>query len=134
MALKTPAGRVDVEHERNGPCVESVRLFNVTSDLDRAEMRVEVPGLGAMTVDIAGLVSASRALAAAADPCHPEDDLIGGLHHVVWCDEALRTSRVQGRSAVLCGGKTIDRSPGGISACMAHSFTARRGWGLGRPT
>lgn len=141
LALETPAGRVDVEYRREGRFVESVRLHNVASYLDRADIRVEVPGLGELTVDIAyggnfyavvepqpnwagldamdaaGLVSASRALLAAladkVDPRHPEDARIGGLHHVVWCDEAPRTPGAHGRSAVFYGDKAIDRSPGG---------------------
>lgn len=150
LALETPAGRVDVEYHRNGPYVESVRLFNVASFLDRADVKVDVPGMGEMTVDIAyggnfyavvepqrnwagldamnaaELVAASRALlralAADVDPRHPEDSRIGGLHHVIWCDEASRTQGAHGRSAVFYGDKAIGRSPGGTgtSARMAQ--------------
>lgn len=149
LAIEVPAGKVNVEYRMNEGRVESVRLFNVPSFLQAADVEVEVPGLGSLTVDIAyggnfyavvepqanwpGLKGASAseivtasqalrsALSAVCDPVHPENDSIRGVHHAIWCDEGDH-QRSDGRSAVFYGDKAIDRSPGGTgtSARMAQ--------------
>ncbi|MDS9469839.1 4-hydroxyproline epimerase [Paracoccus sp. MBLB3053] len=149
LAIETPAGRVDVTYELEGDRVTSVRLFNVASYLHEADVRVDVPGMGGMVVDIAyggnfyavvepqpnwpglegmgaaEIVGHSRALRAAlagiCDPVHPQDDRIRGVHHVVWCD-GPDGADCDGRDAVFYGDKAIDRSPGGTgtSARMAQ--------------
>ncbi|MBK5567065.1 4-hydroxyproline epimerase [Ensifer sp. SSB1] len=151
LAIETPAGRVDVRYEKPGEHVESVRLFNVASYLHAADVAVDVPGLGRLTVDIAyggnfyavidpqeawagldgmsagDIVDLSRklrdALAPICDPVHPDDDRIRGVHHALWCD-GPKSSEADGRGAVFYGDKAIDRSPGGTgtSARMAQLY------------
>jgi proline racemase len=151
LAIETPAGRVDVDYTLEGESVESIRLFNVASYLHVADVQVDVPGIGVITVDIAyggnfyavvepqpdwagfvglnasDIVGLSRKLLAAlanqCDPVHPENDLISGVHHVIWCDTP-QSSGADGRGAVFYGDKAIDRSPGGTgtSARMAQLF------------
>lgn len=148
LSLETPAGRVDVTYLMEGDRVAEVRLFNVPSYLHAADVRVDVPGVGPLTVDIAyggnfyavvepqenwpgldigssAIVALSQklrtALADVIDPIHPEDDRIRGVHHAIWCDNAPKGD-ADGRGAVFYGEKAIDRSPGGTgtSARMAQ--------------
>ncbi len=53
LMLDTPAGLVEASFERNGPWIDSVRIRNVASYLAAADVLVQVPGLGELTVDIA---------------------------------------------------------------------------------
>lgn len=53
LSLETPAGRVDIEYDKPGDFVESVRMFNVASYLHSADVGVDVPGIGTLVVDIA---------------------------------------------------------------------------------
>jgi proline racemase len=149
VAIETPAGRVDVTYEEKGGYVDSVRLHNVPSYLHQADVAVDVPGMGRLSVDIsyggnfyaviepqenwAGLdgmsasdiVTCSRALrnalAGICDPVHPDDPRIRGVHHAIWCDRPVNDLS-DGRGAVFYGDKAIDRSPGGTgtSARMAQ--------------
>ncbi|PBQ09325.1 MULTISPECIES: 4-hydroxyproline epimerase [Pseudomonas syringae group] len=149
LAVETPAGRVVVDYTMRGEAVESVRLFNVPSYLHSADVEVQVPGVGKLTVDISyggnfyaviepqtcwsgldGMTSADiiglsqklrTALAEVANPVHPENPRISGVHHIIWCDEP-KNATAHGRSAVFYGDKGIDRSPGGTgtSARMAQ--------------
>lgn len=151
LAIETPAGRVDVEYTLDGEYVESIKLFNVASYLHSADVVVQLPGVGQLTVDIAyggnfyavvepqqcwpgleghstadivGLsVKLRAALAGICNPLHPENDRIAGVHHVIWCDKP-QNSTADGRCAVFYGDKAIDRSPGGTgtSARMAQLF------------
>ncbi|KIQ60605.1 MULTISPECIES: 4-hydroxyproline epimerase [Pseudomonas] len=151
LAIETPAGRVDVAYTLEGETVDAIRLFNVASYLHSADVSVEVPGVGVLTVDIAyggnfyavvepqanwagfdglnaadivGLSQKLRdALADICDPVHPENSRIRGVHHIIWCD-APHNVTADGRCAVFYGDKAIDRSPGGTgtSARMAQLF------------
>lgn len=140
LSIETPAGRVDIEYEKPGEFVESVRMFNVPSYLHAADVAVDVPGVGRLVIDIAyggnyyavvepqeswaGLddmsagdivdlsVRLREALAAVCDPEHPDDSRIRGVHHALWCDRPMGNS-ADGRGAVFYGDKAIDRSPGG---------------------
>jgi proline racemase len=53
LAIEAPAGRIQIEYVQEGPYVEQVRLFNIASYLHAADVTLEVPGLGSLTVDIA---------------------------------------------------------------------------------
>ncbi|MBP1862234.1 4-hydroxyproline epimerase [Rhizobium herbae] len=149
LSIETPAGRVDVQYDKPGEFVESVRMFNVPSYLHAADVAVDVAGVGRLIVDIAyggnyyavvepqaswpGLdgMSASDivdlsvklrdALAKVCDPEHPDDARIRGVHHALWCDTPT-CDKADGRGAVFYGDKAIDRSPGGTgtSARMAQ--------------
>ena len=149
IAIEAPAGRVLIEYERQGRHVEQVRLFNVASYLHAADVVIEVPGLGALTIDVSyggnfyaiiepqtnwaaldamtadDIVRLSplvrRAAERALSPVHPEDDRICGVSHVMWCD-APKAVGADARNAVFYGDKAIDRSPCGTgsSARMAQ--------------
>lgn len=149
LAIETPAGRVDAQYQMGEGGVSSIRLLNVPSYLHAADVVVEVPGVGPLTVDIAyggnfyavvepqanwpgldGLVTADivslsrrlrTALAEVCNPQHPQHPAIEGVHHVIWCDRSHHDG-ADGRSAVFYGDKAIDRSPGGTgtSARMAQ--------------
>jgi proline racemase len=151
LSLETPAGKVDIDYEKPGEFVESVRMFNVASYLHAADVVVDVPGLGELTVDISyggnyyavvesqknwqGLDGMSAdeiirlsqrlrdALQGVCDPVHPDDARIGGVHHALWCDKPTDAS-ADGRGAVFYGEKAIDRSPGGTgtSARLAQLY------------
>lgn len=53
LSIETPAGKVDIQYDKPGEFVESVRIFNVASYLHAADVEVNVPGLGKLVVDIA---------------------------------------------------------------------------------
>jgi proline racemase len=149
LMLETPAGVVAASYEQRGQYVDSVRIHNVASYLHAADVALEVPGLGALTVDIAyggnyyaivekqanfpgidalgarELIRLSGAVRAAAQakvaPVHPEDGRIRDVTHVQWCD-APRAPGADARNAVFYGDAAIDRSPCGTgsSARMAQ--------------
>ncbi len=149
LAIDAPAGRIAVEYTKAGQYVEQVRLFNVASYLHAAEVEIDVPGMGRLTVDVAyggnyyviiepqrnwtGLDSmpadlilrlsplVRRAAQDLVAPVHPKDGRIGGVSHVMWCDKA-RNPQATARNAVFYGDRAIDRSPCGTgsSARMAQ--------------
>lgn len=149
LAVETPAGRVEVEYKMSGSHVEHVRIYNVPSYLHAADARIDVPGLGTLTVDLAyggnyycivepqanwhgldgmraaDIIALSPLVRTAAQdkltPVHPEDARIRDVSHVMWCDQA-RDPHAHARNAVFYGEKAIDRSPCGTgsSARMAQ--------------
>jgi proline racemase len=151
LSIETPAGKIDIEYDKPGEFVESVRIFNVASYLHAADVPVDVPGLGRLVVDVAyggnyyavvepqdtwpgldgmsagDIVNLSRtlrdALALVCDPIHPGDERIRGVRHTLWCDGPTSPD-ADGRGAVFYGEKAIDRSPGGTgtSARMAQLY------------
>lgn len=155
VALDAPAGRVVAEYRREGRFIEQVRLHNVPSYLAEADLRVECPGWGEITVDIAyggnfyaivetqpgydGLEALSAddilrlspvlrdAVNRAATVVHPEDPTIRGVSHILWAG-APRNPRATARNAVFYGARAIDRSPcgTGTSARMAQMVARGR--------
>jgi proline racemase len=155
IALETPAGRVVAEYEKSGDYVEQVRLYNIASYLHEADAVIDVPGLGALTIDLsyggnyyaivepqanwAGLevtraddiVRLSplvrEAVQRALSPVHPVDERIKGVSHVMWCGKP-KARGADARNAVFYGDKAIDRSPCGTgsSARMAQLFAKGR--------
>lgn len=149
LALDAPAGRVLAEYRRDGRFIDSVRIHNVPSYLAARDVRIEVPELGELVLDIAyggnfyaiidkqpnfpGLEEVSadlilrlspivrRRVNEVADIVHPEDPTISGVSHVEWTG-APRSPRAHGRNAVFYGERAIDRSPcgTGTSARMAQ--------------
>ena len=139
MAIEAPAGRIAIEYVQSGQYVEQVRLFNVASYLHARDVEIEVPGLGALTIDVAyggnfyaiiekqpnwpgldampadAIVRFSPAVRRAAQekvaPVHPEDDRIAGRepHHVV-----RRAARPSG-ACTQCG---VLRREGGRSLAL----------------
>ena len=144
-----PAGAIELEYVQEGARVKSVRIRNVPSFLVAGDVRIEVPGFGPLSVDIAyggnfyaiiepqgaylGLdaMSAANILALSPlvrnlvreniEPVHPLDPTIRGVSHVLWAD-APKGAGADGRNAVFYGDKAIDRSPcgTGTSARMAQ--------------
>eukprot|EP01037_Dinobryon_pediforme_P005560 gene5560-5615_t len=150
LRIDTPAGVVVARYEQNGPYVDSVRITNVPSFLFDTDVRVDVPGLGELRVDIAyggnfyaivepqenypGLDAVTPADIIAWSPklraalaagnrefVHPSNPAISGIRHVLWTGEPHHPE-AHARNAVFYGDKAIDRSPcgTGTSARMAQ--------------
>lgn len=144
-----PAGQIEFSYTQEGSRVHSVRIRNVPSYLAAEGVQLDVPGFGALALDIAyggnfyaiiepqgaynGLdeLGAARILQlspiirqlvqARIEPVHPLDSSIRGVSHVMWTD-APKSEGAHGRNAVFYGDKAIDRSPcgTGTSARMAQ--------------
>ncbi len=149
VAVETPAGRIDAHYVMEGDRVASVRFVNVPSYVHSRGLKVECPGLGELTVDVAyggnyyaivepqenyaGLEAITAADILNWSPVcrrrlndehaflHPEDDQIRGLSHLMWTGKP-RDGEADGRNAVFYGPAAIDRSPcgTGTAARMAH--------------
>jgi 4-hydroxyproline epimerase len=149
LRVEVPAGMLEITYEQKGSKVEWVRIRNVQSYLAAEGIRIDVPGFGKLSVDVAyggnfyaiiepqGPYESLDALGAqkiltlspivrtlmrdAYEPVHPLDPTIRGVSHVLWAD-APKTPGADGRNAVFYGDKAIDRSPcgTGTSARMAH--------------
>lgn len=149
LRLETPAGKVEAEYEMDGEYVESVRIFNVPSYLERTDLTVKCPDLGTLTVDVAyggnfyaivepqenyeGLEDMDvnqflqyspilrKRLNDAYTFVHPMDETIGGLSHIEWAGRPT-DGEADGRNVVFYGDRALDRSPcgTGTSARMAQ--------------
>ncbi len=154
LALDAPAGRVMAEYRRDGRFVESVRIHNVPSYLAATDVRIDVPELGEIVLDIAyggnfyaiiepqahyaGLEAMSadailrlspvvrRLVNAAITVAHPDDPTIAGCSHVQWTG-AARDPRAHARNAVFYGDRAIDRSPCGTGTSARMAQLAGRG-------
>jgi len=159
LVIEAPAGRIVAEYSLEGGHVSQVRLANVSSYLHARDVKIDVAGLGSLTVDLAyggnyyaiiepqahytGLDSMTaadlirlsplvrKAMQDAIAPVHTEDPRIAGVSHVMWCDRA-KDPIASSRNAVFYGEKAIDRSPCGTgsSARMAQ-LHARGRLGVG---
>ena len=149
LSVEVPAGVIGIEYTTAGDKVTSVTIRNVASYIAARGVRIEVPQLGPLTVDVAyggnfyaiiepqngyrGIdeLGAARILAlspvvrslmrAAIEPVHPLDSTIRGVSHVMWADRP-KNAGADGRNAVFYGDRAIDRSPcgTGTSARLAH--------------
>jgi len=149
LRLEVPAGLIDVEYRTEGARVTSVKIRNVPGYLAATGIRIDVPGLGPLTLDVSyggnyyaiiepqgaytGLDALGAAnilrysplvrslIAAQYTPVHPLDETIRGVSHVLWAD-APKGDGAHGRNAVFYGERAIDRSPcgTGTSARLAH--------------
>jgi 4-hydroxyproline epimerase len=149
LSVEVPAGVIGIEYSTQGDKVTSVTIRNVASYIAARGVRIEVPELGPLTVDVAyggnfyaiiepqnsyrGIdeLGASRILSlspvvrslmrAAIEPVHPFDPTIRGVSHVMWTDKPKNVG-ADGRNAVFYGDRAIDRSPcgTGTSARLAH--------------
>jgi 4-hydroxyproline epimerase len=155
LRIDTPAGVVLARYEQNGPYVDSVRITNVPSFLYDEGLRVTVPGLGELVVDIAyggnfyaivepqenypGLDAVTpadiiawspklRAALAAGNRAfvHPGNPAINGLRHILWTGEPHHPE-AHARNAVFYGDKAIDRSPCGTGTSARMAQWAARG-------
>jgi 4-hydroxyproline epimerase len=148
LRLDTPAGLVEARYVEDGPHIDSVRITNVPSFLYGEGYKVEVEGLGTLTVDVAyggnfyAIVEPQPLYSDLADVnpsdiqrwspklraafnaryeiAHPENPAINRLTHVLWTGRAQAGGSA--RNAVFYGDKAIDRSPcgTGTSARMAQ--------------
>ena len=148
VRLDTPAGLVEVRVAVRDGRAASVTLRNVPAFMDAAGQVAEVPGLGAVSYDMAfggnfyALVDAASVglevdpaqaqelidaglavidtINATARPVHPQDDRIGGCHHVIF--HAPGTDGADARAATAIHPGWLDRSPcgTGTSARMAQ--------------
>ena len=151
LRLEVPAGVIDIEFKQNGNRVESVKIRNVPAYLAAEGLRIDVPELGPLTLDVAyggnfyAIVEPQSAYVGIDDlgaagilkfspivralvreqytPEHPLDPTISGVSHVLWADKPLNEG-ADGRNAVFYGDRAIDRSPcgTGTSARLAHLF------------
>ncbi len=149
VRLDTPAGLVEAHYVREGATsgrVSSVKLINVPAFLWREGIKIDVPGLGPLRVDLAyggnfyaiideqpgykGLEPSQivqfsplvrQAVNAVITPVHPENPAISGCRHVLWALEPT-LPEAHAANAVFYGEKAIDRSPcgTGTSARMAQ--------------
>jgi 4-hydroxyproline epimerase len=146
---EVPAGAIEVTYVQEGARVNSVKIRNVPSYLAAEGIKIDVPGFGPLTVDVAyggnyyaivepqGAYKGVDALGAArilqlspivrelvrekVTPVHPLDPTIKGVSHVLWADKP-KSPDTHGRNAVFYGERAIDRSPcgTGTSARLAH--------------
>jgi 4-hydroxyproline epimerase len=154
LAIEAPAGRVAIEYTQSNGHVDQVRLFNIPSYLHAEDVEIDVPGFGALTIDVAyggnyyaiiepqpnwsgldgmavsELIRLSPLVRRAAQdkvaPVHPEDGRIRGLTHIQWCDKP-RNPRADARNAVFYGDKAIDRSPCGTGSSARVAQLAAKG-------
>ena len=149
LRVEAPAGMLDIAYGQSGWKIEWVRIRNVQSYLAAEDIRIDVPGFGKLSVDVAyggnfyaiiepqgayeslDALGAQRLLALspvvrklmrqAYEPVHPLDPTIRGVSHVLWAD-GPKTGGADGRNAVFYGDRAIDRSPcgTGTSARLAH--------------
>lgn len=149
LRIEVPAGVLDLTYRRNGNRIDSVRFRNVASFMANEGLTIDVPDLGALTVDVAyggnfyaiiepqGAYKSLDDLGAAeilrlspliraqinkiAEPVHPLEPTIRGLSHVLWADKP-KSDGADGRNAVFYGQRAIDRSPcgTGTSARLAQ--------------
>jgi 4-hydroxyproline epimerase len=153
LCLDAPAGKVVATYQKRGDHIDSVRIRNVPSYLALSDVKVDLPGLGQLTVDVAyggnfyaivdpqpgydGIDNLTsdhvlrysaelrRQVNQAVEVVHPEDPTIQGVSHIMWTGKP-KDRRAHGRNAVFYGDRAVDRSPcgTGTSARMAQ-LTAR---------
>jgi len=156
LTIDVPAGQIQVEYafsteQGKSNQVEWVRIYNVASFLAHEGIQIDVPELGALTVDIAyggnfyiivepqdnfpGTDQWSAADILRFSPVirdiineqvvcqHPDDPRVNGASHLLWTGNPKQHSS-SAANAVFYGDKAIDRSPcgTGTSARMAQLF------------
>jgi 4-hydroxyproline epimerase len=153
LNIETPAGLIKIEyHQKDNGKVSSVKLTNVASFLYKQNLKVECPGLGIITCDVAyggnfyaiidpqenfigienhtadQLIAWSRKIREELNKKykfeHPENASINWCSHVLWTGKCFDKSSTA-RNAVFYGDKAIDRSPcgTGTSARMAQWYS-----------
>ena len=155
LVIDVPAGTIEVSYSTEGDKVTSVRITNVPSFVAATGIKVDVEGIGPLSIDVAyggnfyaiierqgayaGLdgLGASRlidlsgkvrqAIREQYEPVHPLDPTIRGVSHILWTD-APKGEGADGRNAVFYGDRAIDRSPcgTGTSARLAHLAASGR--------
>lgn len=151
LILDVPAGQITIHYQQRGNKVTSVKIYNVPAYLAHSDAKVDIPGLGELTLDVAfggnfyAIVEPQanfpgidkwqasdilhwspivREAANQALSCiHPLDPTMKGVSHVLWTGKT-QTAGSHAANAVFYGEKAIDRSPcgTGTSARMAQLF------------
>lgn len=151
LRLEVPAGIVEAHYTMNGPYVDSVKIVNVPAYLHSTGLKVECPGYGTLTADVAyggnyyaiidpqgdfqsldelsalDIIRLSPIIRTRMNEqytfVHPDDSTIEGLSHVQWTGKP-KNPAAHARNAVFYGDKAIDRSPCGTGTCarMAQWF------------
>jgi 4-hydroxyproline epimerase len=155
LKLEVPAGLITAEYRQEGKKVKSVKITNIKSYLAMEDLRVECPGLGLLSVDVAyggnfyaivdvqpafpglqhfkaeELIAWARVLRdrinAVHTFVHPENPSIQGLSHILWTGEPLDATSTA-RNAVFYGDKAIDRSPCGTGTSARLAQWYAKGW------
>jgi len=154
LRLEVPAGLVEARYTMDGPHVAGVQIRNVPSFLHSAGLRVECPGFGPITVDVAyggnfyaivepqdgfrdmdqlsvgDMLRISPLLRSALNEAysfvHPMIPTIRGLSHIQWTG-APKHPDADARNAVFYGERAIDRSPCGTGTSARMAQLAARG-------
>ena len=149
LVLDVPAGQIRVEYVQQDNKISAVKIYNVDSYLAYRDIVIDVPGLGALSVDIAyggnfyiivepqtnfpGIENWSAAQIMQFSPLvrdivnqtldcvHPLDNTVNSASHLLWTGQP-KTTESDSANAVFYGDKAIDRSPcgTGTSARMAQ--------------
>ena len=137
LVVEVPAGQIEIAYTQERARVTSVKIRNVPSYLAAEGIKIDVPGFGPLSLDVAyggnyyaivepqgaykGLdtLGATRILELSPvmrrlvrekiEPVHPLDPTIKGVSHVLWADVA-KSDGADGRNAVFYGDRAIDRS------------------------
>lgn len=155
LVVEVPAGTIDISYQAEGGRVRSVRIRNVPAYVAERGIKVDVPGFGPLTLDVAyggnyyaivepqgaytglddlgaaRIIELSRTIRAMIqdiyEPVHPLEPSIRGVTHLLWADKP-RGDGADGRNAVFYGERAIDRSPcgTGTSARLAHLVATGR--------
>jgi proline racemase len=160
VRLDTPAGLVEARVAVAGGRATAVTLRNVPSYLHERDLTVQVPGLGAVTCDLAfggnfyALVDAAsagqvadpnharelidaglavmEAVNEAVRPVHPSDDRIAGCRHVVFHEPGRDGASARSATSIHPG--WLDRSPCGTgTSARIAALHARGELAIGEP-
>ncbi len=154
LVVDVPAGQIEATYEMENGLVSEVRIRNVASYLAATDIKVDVPGLGEIKLDVSyggnyyaivepqencpslDRMSAGeilhfsplvrKAVQAVYEPVHPDDSTVRGVSHVLWTGKA-QTDGGHARNAVFYGDKAIDRSPCGTGTSARMAQLAARG-------
>lgn len=154
LKIEVPAGVIDVNYQTDGDRVVSVKLTNVPGYLAHRDVSIDVPGFGALTLDVAyggnyyaivepqgsyegldqlgaaRIIELSQAVRTLVrqrvDPVHPLEASIRGVSHVLWADKP-KGEGASARNAVFYGDRAIDRSPCGTGTSARMAQLAARG-------
>ena len=154
LILDVPAVRLQVEYEMKDGKVNWVKIYNVPAYLAHRDVKVDVPGLGCLNVDIAYggnfyIIVEPQALFAGIDKTsageliawspklrdavnqqiscvHPDDPTVRGASHVLWTGQP-KDDNSDGANAVFYGDKALDRSPCGTGTSARMAQRAAKG-------
>jgi len=152
--LDTPAGLVQARYQMHDGFVDSVELTNIASFLHSQGVRLNIPGMGELVLDVSyggnfyaivekqknypGLGKFSvddirryspvvrNAVNQHMNIVHPQDETIRHVSHVMWTDDP-RDPGADMRNAVFYGDRGIDRSPCGTGTSARVAQLVERG-------